>query len=45
MVMLTLRLLFTLAVLVMQAVNDIVYYNNNETMPGTVGGAIIALYQ
>ena len=43
-VMLTLTLLFTLAVLVMHAVNSTVYYNNNETMPGAVGGAIIALY-
>ena len=43
-VTLALALLFTLAVLVMHAVNDTVYYKNNETMPGAVGGAIIALY-
>ncbi len=42
--MLTLTLLFTLAVLVVNAVNSTVYYNNNETMPGAVGGTIIALY-
>ena len=43
-VTLTLALLFALAVLVMHAVNSTVYYNNNETMPGAVGEAIIALY-
>ena len=41
--MLTLALLFTLAVLVMHATASS-YDNNNETMPGTMIGAIIALY-
>ena len=42
-VMLALTLLFTLAVLVMHAM-DSSYDNNNETMPGAMIGAIIALY-
>ena len=41
--MLTLALLFTLAVLVVHA-TDSSYDNNNETMPGTMIGAMIALY-
>ncbi len=41
--MVTLTLLFTLGVLVMHAL-DSTYDNNNETMPGVLAGAIIALY-
>ena len=43
-VMLTLALLFTLGALVVHALSDVVYYNNNQTMPGALGGVIIALY-
>ena len=42
-VMLTLTLLFTLAVLMFHSL-DSTYDNNNETMPGALGGTIIALY-
>ena len=42
-IMLTLALLFTLAVLVIHA-TDSSYDNKNETIPGTMIGAMIALY-
>lgn len=43
-VMLTLTLLFTLAVLMWDALDSAVYYNNNETMPAALGWTISALY-
>ncbi len=43
-VMATLTLLFTLAVLIWDALDSIVYYNNNETMPVALGWLISALY-
>ena len=43
-VMLTLTLLFTLAVLVMHATESAAYYNNNDTMPVALGAVIISLY-
>ena len=43
-VTLTLAVLFTLAELVVHALSEVVYYNNNETMPGNLAGVIIALY-
>ena len=42
-VMLTLTLLFTCTVLMINAL-DSTYEKNNETIPGTMVGAIIALY-
>ncbi len=43
-VMLTLALLFTLGALAVHALSDLVYYNNNQTMPDALAGVIIALY-
>ena len=43
-VMLTLALLFTWAVLMLHALESTVYYNNNETIPGALAAVIIALY-
>lgn len=42
--MLTLALLFTLAVVMWDALDSVVYYNNNETMPAALGWTISALY-
>ena len=42
--MITLALLFTLAVLMWDALDSAVYYNNNETMPAALGWTISALY-
>ena len=36
--MLTLALLFTLAVVMWDALDSVVYYNNNETMPAALAG-------
>ena len=43
-VMLILTLLFTLAVLMWDALDSVVYYNDNETMPAALGWTISALY-
>ena len=42
--MLTLTLLFTLTMLIWDALDSAVYHNNNQTMPAALGWTISALY-